>query len=245
MSNQWFSPAKIYAELHKDEQKAMRTATPEAKMVEEAKTQHKVIVTETGDAVLQPDVAKVSILYKSTKETVEAVKHSVQRRIDYILQSLRNNGVKETHYTIHKTLERIEDNFQMTVEICVEFRDFKVCENVCNFLVEKLDGNVNVSRPIFSHSPGKLDALRRQACVNAVKNARSKAEAIAQFVNQKIAATVEVKEEEISEVTGAMSADHTLESGIKGRIEAATITVTVKISATFEIEPKTKKKHRS
>ena len=87
---------------------------------------------------------------------------------------------------------------------------------------------------------------RRQACVNAVKNARSKAEAIAQFVNQKLAATVEVKEEEISEVTGAMSADHnTLEFGIKGRIEAATITVTVKVSANFEIEPKTKKKHRS
>ena len=67
MTNQWFSPAKIYAELQKDEEKAMRTATPEGNMAEEAKAQHKVIVTETGDAVLPPDIAKVSILYKSTK----------------------------------------------------------------------------------------------------------------------------------------------------------------------------------
>ena len=94
------------------------------------------------------------------QETVEAVKHSVQRRIDYILQSLRNNGIKETHYSIHKALERAEDSFQMTVEISVAFYDFKVCENVCNFLVEKLDGSVNVSRPVFSHSAGKIDALR-------------------------------------------------------------------------------------
>ena len=74
MTNQWFSPAKIYAELQKDEQKTMRTATPEGNMVEAAKTQHKVIVTETGEAVLQPDVAKVSILYKSTKVRIFSCK---------------------------------------------------------------------------------------------------------------------------------------------------------------------------
>ena len=84
----------------------------------------------------------------------------MQRRTDYILQTLRNNAVKESHFSVHKNLERIDDNFQMSVEVCVEFRDFKVCENVCNFLIEKLDESVVVSKPIFCHSPGKLDSVR-------------------------------------------------------------------------------------
>ena len=94
------------------------------------------------------------------QESADAAKHSVQRRLDYILQALRNNGVKETQYSIHKYLERSGDQFQMLVEINVEFHDFKVCQDLCNFLVEKLDDNVVISRPVFCHTPGKLDAAR-------------------------------------------------------------------------------------
>ena len=77
-----------------------------------------------------------------------------------MLQALRINGVKETQYTIHKYLERCGDQFQMLVEINVDFHDFQVCQTLCNFLIEKLDENVIISRPIFYHTPGKLDAAR-------------------------------------------------------------------------------------
>ena len=80
--------------------------------------------------------------------------------MDYILQALRNNGVKEAQYAIHNYLERSGDQFQMLAEISVDFYDFKVCQNLCNFLVEKLDENVLISRPVFHHSHGKLDAAR-------------------------------------------------------------------------------------
>ena len=96
----------------------------------------------------------------SLQESVEAVKQSVTRRVDYVLQTLRNNGIKESLHKLHKSLQRIENSYQMDVEITVEFQDFKLCENVCNFLVEKLDENVKVSKPVFYHSEGRIESLR-------------------------------------------------------------------------------------
>ena len=85
--------------------------------------------------------------------------------------------------------------------------------------------------------------LRRLACVNAVKNARSKADAIAQFVNQRLGSAIEIKEESITEVMGeSTQSQSTNEFSIRSKIEACTVTVNVKVSATFELEPKQKKK---
>ena len=86
--------------------------------------------------------------------------------------------------------------------------------------------------------------LRRLACVNAVKNARSKADAIAQFVNQRLGSAIEIKEENVTEVMGESTQHHNANDfSIRSRIEACTVTVNVKISATFELEPKQKKKN--
>ena len=79
-----------------------------------------------------------------------------------------------------------------------------------------------------------------------MKNARSKADAIAQFVNQKLGTAIEIKEENVTEVTGGSTQDHhnANEFSIKARLEACTVTVCVTVSATFELEPKQKKKRR-
>lgn len=243
----WYDSARLLAQLKGETSpnQGMLKTELENQNVDHSKNSHMITVSETGEASLLPDVAKVFVTYKSIKDTVDAAKHSVQRRIDYILQTLRNNAIKDNHFSMHKNLERCDENFQMTAEFCIEFHDFKTCEHVCNYLVEKLDESVTVSKPVFCHSPGKLESLRRQACLNAIKNARTKAVAISQFLNQKLGSAVDVKEEEISEITGAPSTDHALpDLNIKRRIEAATVNVIVKISASFEIEPKTKKKHR-
>eukprot|EP00794_Sanderia_malayensis_P000410 gene410-1045_t len=253
MSNQWYDPARILAQLSPAEQPMtaiqnqgrQKTDIENRNVVADNSTLNTITVSESGEATLLPDIARVFITYKSIKETVDATKHSVQRRIDYILQALRNNSVKESQYTLHRNLERCGDNFQLTVEFCIEFRDFKTCENVCNFLVEKLDETVAVSKPVFSHSSGKLESLRQQACLNAIKNTRSKALAISQFLNQKLGAAVTVKEDETSETVGATSTDQSIpELNIKRRIEAATVIITVKMTVSFELEPKTKKKNQ-
>ena len=92
------------------------------------------------------------------QESVEEVKTSVNRRVDYVLQTLKSYHIKD--FTIHKSLQRVEKLYQMEVEVVVEFSDFSKCEQVCNLLVEKLDETVKVSRPFLYHTPSKLDSLR-------------------------------------------------------------------------------------
>ena len=92
------------------------------------------------------------------QESVEEVKTSVNRRVDYVLQTLKSYHIKD--FTIHKSLQRVEKLYQMEVEVVVEFSDFSKCEQVCNLLVEKLDETVKVLRPFLYHTPSKLDSLR-------------------------------------------------------------------------------------
>lgn len=93
-----------------------------------------------------------------SQESVEEVKTSVNRRVDYVLQTLKSHRIKD--FQIHKTLNRTEKLYQMEVEVVVEFSDFSKCEQVCNLLVEKLDETVRVSRPVLYHTASKLDSLR-------------------------------------------------------------------------------------
>ena len=86
------------------------------------------------------------------------MKTSVNRRVDYVLQTLRSNHIKD--FSIRKTLKRTQMFFHLEVEVVVEFSDFSKCEQVCNILVEKLDEMVKVSSPVLFHTPGKLDGLR-------------------------------------------------------------------------------------
>ena len=92
------------------------------------------------------------------QESVEEVKTSVNRRVDYVLQTLKSYHIKD--FTIHKSLNRVEKLYQLEVEVIVEFSDFSKCEQVCNLLVEKLDETVKVSSPVLYHTPSKLDSLR-------------------------------------------------------------------------------------
>lgn len=88
------------------------------------------------------------------------MKTSVNRRVDYVLHTLKSYHIKENSYKINRILSRSENIYRYEVEIVVEFTDFLKCEEICNLLVEKLDNTVSVSSPAFFHSPSKLESLR-------------------------------------------------------------------------------------
>lgn len=240
------NPAQVFAQF---------TSSGENERANEGKTETKhegafenrreIQITETGEVSLLPDKAKVSIVCSNTKESVEEVKTSVNRRVDYVLQTLKSHRIKD--FQIHKTLNRTEKLYQMEVEIVVEFSDFSKCEQVCNLLVEKLDETVRVSRPVLYHTASKLDSLRRQACVCAVRNAKNKALEVVQMFNQCLGPPVLIREEHYEEFVG----NHT-EHGDKAegeltfqqKVAIATVTVIVKIFVIFEIREKSKARKR-
>jgi hypothetical protein len=56
---------------------------------------------------------------------------------------------------------RKESKYELRVEISVQFTDFTKCQELSNFLVEKLDVSaVEISRPSFHYMPGRLESLR-------------------------------------------------------------------------------------
>lgn len=50
--------------------------------------------------------------------------------------------------------------YRLDAEIVVEFQDIDVYQNTINFLIEKLEKSITVSKPNLYHSPGKLNELR-------------------------------------------------------------------------------------
>ena len=58
------------------------------------KTNRNVQVTAVGEVSLPPDRCRVTIRIHSQKDNVADVKNSIQRRLDYILQTLQNHNVK-------------------------------------------------------------------------------------------------------------------------------------------------------
>ena len=91
---------------------------------------------------------------------MEEVKTSVNKRVDYVLQTLRSHNIGKSSYTVDRSLLRKESKYELRVEISAQFHDFLKCQEVSNFLVEKLDTSVEISRPSFHYMPGKLESLR-------------------------------------------------------------------------------------
>ncbi|XP_065674372.1 interleukin-1 receptor-associated kinase 1-binding protein 1 isoform X1 [Hydra vulgaris] len=225
-------PAQMFVSLNND--------SDESKDNVEKKCTRQIRIHEVGEAVMKPDRIKSYLKLYASKDTVEAVKQSISRRIDYILQTLRNNNTSDV--TTHQTLSYSkEDNlYTIQAEIIIEFRDIVTYENTLNFLVEKLGDRISFPKnPLFYHSTGKLTELRRQASLNAVHNSRSKALSIAQLLNQSLGSPILIQEEDVTETKGVHLGDDAV--SIQSQLELNTTKVTVKVYAVFECIERLKK----
>lgn len=81
-------------------------------------------------------------------------RNSVTRRSEYILQVLRNNGIKERRVEKSTDVNRVnEDEVCVQVNFRVESDSLQACEACRNLLVEKMDHTVECSAIAVSHSP--------------------------------------------------------------------------------------------
>ncbi|XP_072035347.1 interleukin-1 receptor-associated kinase 1-binding protein 1-like [Amphiura filiformis] len=207
-------------------------------------------VWATGEAVLTPDRASVRIVVSSKKEQAGEAKSSVARRLDYIVQTLHTHNVKEGDVTITKFIQRLEGVYNMEAEVGVVFVDFDKCQAVCNFLVEKLDESVLVSQPNYFHSSHGLEGVRRQACLNAVQNARQKALEVARLLRQGLGRPLTIREDQSHEWEGPTPSQQDSAAGNEGpmtlqqKIANATVTVSAKVFASFELVSRDKSKQQ-
>ncbi|KAJ8270585.1 hypothetical protein GJAV_G00116780 [Gymnothorax javanicus] len=214
----------------------------------ETKTSARVVHV-TGNCELSgpPDRASLCISVTSSKDSVNDVTNSVSRRLEYILQALRQHEVKEENTTVTKVLRR-HNTYDMEAEVCVVFTDFMMMQSISNILVEKLDKTVTVSPPVFSHSTDYLYKLRRQACLTAVENARHKAREVCGLLGQALGCPLLVKEEEMREWRGQTEEGARTAGGAQASmqeaIRKATIFVSSHVYVSFEIKPKERAKRQ-
>uniref|UniRef100_A0A8D2CNS2 Interleukin-1 receptor-associated kinase 1-binding protein 1 n=1 Tax=Sciurus vulgaris TaxID=55149 RepID=A0A8D2CNS2_SCIVU len=205
-----------------------------------------VHVSGTAEVSAGPDRARVEVRVSSTKAAASEAKRSVGRRLDYITQCLQQQGLQAENVTVTKDFRRVENAYHMEAEVCITFTEFGKMQNICNFLVEKLDSSVVISPPQFYHTPGSVENLRRQACLVAVENAWRKAREVCNLVGQTLGKPLLIKEEETKEWDGQPD-DHqssTLSSSltVQQKIKSATIHAASKVLITFEVKGKEKKK---
>lgn len=207
-------------------------------------------VWATGLITLKPDRAMVNITVSTSqgKETASDAKNSVTRRSDYVIQTLHTHNVKEGDVTKTSSLTKSDGLFYMVTELSVVFVDFTKCQNVCNFLVEKLDDSVHISQPHFFHGIQSLDAVRRQACLLSTQNAHQKALDISRFLHQTLGRPVVIREAETKEWEGpslqqdSSSSDRHGPQTFQQRLTNATFHVRTKVFASFEIHTRDKAK---
>ncbi|KAF6114252.1 interleukin 1 receptor associated kinase 1 binding protein 1 [Phyllostomus discolor] len=75
-----------------------------------------VHVSGTAEVSASPDRAQVAVLVSSTKEAAAEAKKSVCRRLDYITQSLQQQGLQSENITVTKDIRRVENAYHMEAE---------------------------------------------------------------------------------------------------------------------------------
>ncbi|KAM4695544.1 interleukin-1 receptor-associated kinase 1-binding protein 1 [Discoglossus pictus] len=203
-----------------------------------------VQVTGTADLSAAPDRARVCMRLTSSKGTAAEAKSSVQKRLEYIEQTLRQRGVTDESITISKEFQRTSNAYQMEAEVCVIFSDFEKLQSICNLLVEKLESSVNICSPQLYHSPERMEKLRREVCLAAVSNARRKALEVCHLVGHSLGRALVIREEEMREWEDQGETYSDSSSSIQQKIKCGTVYAASKVSATFEIKAKEKNKKK-
>ncbi|KAM7368167.1 hypothetical protein PAMP_014413 [Pampus punctatissimus] len=202
-------------------------------------------VTGTAEVCCPADRVSVRVSVGYSKEAVNEVTNSVSRRLEYILQALRQHGVKDDDTTVRRFLHREADLYHMDAEVTVTFSDFEKMERICSVLLEKLDKSVCVGTPQFYHSAECLSQLRRRVCVSAVENAQQKASEVSQLLGQSLGPPLMVREEDTREWSNENEEDRSRGQGATPLHHlpcTPTITASSRVSVSFSLRDRNRKK---
>ncbi|XP_076016311.1 interleukin-1 receptor-associated kinase 1-binding protein 1 homolog [Genypterus blacodes] len=239
------NPGRVYAARIPSAGPKSNTPDPElgleareASRQRPANRTREVQVTGTAEIWCRADRASVRVGVGNSKESVNDVSNSVSRRIEYILQTFRQHGVKDEDALVRRFLHREADLCHMNAEVTVTFSDFEKMEQVSIVLQEKLDKSVSVGPPLFYHSAACLAQLRQRACVSAVDNAQQKASEVSRLLGQSLGAPLLVREEETREWRN----EDEEEEGRPHLPRTPTITVSSSVFISFGLRDKTSQK---
>ena len=143
----------------------VKMETSEADLLDGANNgggKNSISVHSSGEVTTLPDIIQFTVTVNSSKESAEEAQASVKRRIDYITQVIRKNGVKNNCVTVSTEVSKEniiqkEDTLSEVVtvhcDVVVNCDSLVRCETIRNVLIEKMDSSVQFSSVSFWHSP--------------------------------------------------------------------------------------------
>jgi len=235
-------PTHVFASL------SPQSLCPGEKLPENQK--RKVEVSGSATLTVSPEISILSIIVSSKKEKACDARCSVERRVDYVKQTLLNNGILEDYMTITENLKHVTDGYLMETQIDATFYSaLQKCMKLSSLFVEKLQHSVKVLPPILKHHQQRLECQRKKACLLAFANARQKALDLCRMLNQNLGRPITVIENNVNETKGSEKDENTDEADldaekdhgvidVQRRMRKETVHLRVDVTATFELKSK-------
>lgn len=223
-----------------------------------------ITVSSEGDAKGEPDLAILHVGVETTADNAQDVRAELARRAEDVRTALLAAGLEEDRvttqrFTIRERLDRrqmeadgvrpdspeaLEEYtyYQGTHAFTVEVSDVDAVGDVIDTAVEA--GANQIDRVTFTLSEEKRATLREQALREAIQNARSEAEVIAEEVGASIveATVVDASDARVSPVhrdlalTQEAAATPSPDGGASTGVEPGDVTVTANVHVRYRME---------
>ncbi len=210
-----------------------------------------ISVTGQGKVLGKPDVAKLTLGVKAEADTVQKARDQAAVSLDGIVKSLKNNGVADKDMQTQQLNiqpqydyndgERKLRGFQVTNILNVTLRDINKTSQVVDDAVKAGGNDTTIDGLAFTID--NPEDLKKQAREEAVADAKSKAETLAQVAGVGLGAAMNIYENtyapyapvyyETRSAEGAIAAP---DSGGPTPIQPGELDITVEVGITWAIK---------
>lgn len=169
------------------------------------KQQEVVSVTSTGTAHAAPDVAQFTATLETKNPNLEEARKQNEQKVSTLISALKTAGIEDKDiktsyisagqsydtqtliYPPHPTTNQSTTTLEITI------RNFSDSNKVLQALTQ--NGATNIYGPNLAVSNETLEEAKKKARQNAVENAKSKAQDLANLSNRKINKAVKIQEQ--------------------------------------------------
>lgn len=165
-----------------------------------------ITVSAQGKTEAVPTIAKITASIQSTNQNLDAARAENQTKVDAIITKLKTLGIGEkdikTSYIsagnqggpmIYMRPQNYSPSPQMTTNLEITIRDFKIADNVISTLTQ--NSATNIYGPQLTIDDSKLQTAKSEARQNAVDNAKKQASDLAQASGRKVGKVVKITEQ--------------------------------------------------
>lgn len=208
---------------------------------------HSITVTGQGEVVGVPDIAKIQLGYTIEKTTVAAAQKDNTEKINQAVEKLKNDfaiddkDIKTSNYNIYPMYNWYDGRqtlrgYQVSQNLDIKIRDLSQVGEIL-----QIAGNLGLNQiSSLSFEIDKPDELEQEAREDAIKEAKEKAETMADAAGVKLGRIISFSEYTNSPSSIYQKSYEALGMGgatdeVAPSIEAGSTEIDINVSITYEI----------